>query len=156
MWRVARILQAAAVLATLFIGWLPPESFVSAATSADVTLTATPIVAGGGPGAPTDFTLTDISDYEVSIVWTKGVSANNTMIRAVVGRYADNISDGYLVYYGTGTSASDFGVNLDVVADQYYYRAWSEDTNGDWSTDYAEGKIGGTGVTLLALVLLAL
>lgn len=123
-----------------------------AATSADVTVTASGLVVGG----PSGFTLTRITDYEIGISWTKAATANNTMIRRVTGRYPEDRNDGIQVYYGTGTNTTDFDVDLDSATAPYYYRAWSEDSDGVWSTDYDEGWIGGSGVTLIALGLLAM
>lgn len=151
-----RIIILVVVLGAILPLAVFPSSPAKAATTADILVKATPDFVGGGLGAPTNFTLTAISNYEVLIEWTKGASANNTMIRAVIGRYPVDITDGYLVYYDTGESVSDFSVDLDITEDEHYYRAWSEDTDGNWSTDYAEGTIGGTGVTLIGFALLAL
>ena len=121
-------------------------------TSAEVTVTAVGYVCE----APGGFTLTYISDYEVGIDWVKGVDANNTMIRAAIGRYPKDIGDGWLVYYGDGTNCTDTGVNLDETASPTYYRAWSQNVGGAWNEfAYAEDNIEGIGVQLLAFVILA-
>jgi len=125
---------------------------VRADTSADITVTAVGYVCE----APGGFTLTYISDYEVGIDWVKGVDADKTMIRAAIGRYPTDITDGWLVYYGDGTSCSDTGVNLDETASPTYYRAWSQSIGGAWNEfSYAEDNIEGIGVQLLAFVILA-
>jgi hypothetical protein len=122
-------------------------------TSANVTVTAIGYVCG----APGGLTLTYINDYEVGISWIKGVDADNTMIRAAYGRYPTDRTDGYLVYYGDGTSTSDTGVSLDETATPVYYRAWSENAGGIWNEfSYAESFIEGIGVTLLAFLIAAI
>jgi len=142
------------VILTIVVLALAPASTVLADSSADITVTATGIV-GGNPGIPTGFTVFYISDYEVGISWTKGESANNTMIRAKYGSYPTSRTDGYLVYYGEGTSTSDTGVSLDETATNVYYRAWSEDSGGVWS-NYAEGNIGGFGMLTIGIALIVL
>lgn len=133
----------------LIIAWALSPTMVMAATSDSVTVT----VSGWVVEAPGGFTLTYISDYEVGITWTKPATANNTMVRAKYSGYPEDRTDGYLIYYGTGTSASDTAVNLDETATPVYYRAWSENTTGVWSPQFAEANIEGVGVTLLALIL---
>lgn len=125
---------------------------VSAGTSANVVITATGVVIA----APGGFTLTYITDYEVGIDWTKAPGAVNTMVRAAVGRYPSSTTDGYLVYYGNGTSATDTGVSLDETPAAVYYRAWSENVNGIFSPVWAEGTMEGAGMMLLFLGLMAL
>jgi len=125
---------------------------VRADSSADITVTAVGYICE----APGGFTLTYISDYEVGIDWVKGVGAENTMIRAAIGRYPTDITDGWLVYYGDGTHTVDTGVNLDETASPTYYRAWSQNVGGVWNEiGYAEDNIEGIGVQLLAFVILA-
>lgn len=125
---------------------------VFAQSSDTVTVTATGFIVG----APGDFTLIYITDFQIQIIWVKPATANNTMVRASYNGFPETRDDGYLVYYGMGTSANDTAVNLDETATPVYYRAWSEDSDGVWSSGYAEGEIGGIGVTLIALGLLAL
>lgn len=123
-----------------------------AATTADITITATGIVVA----APGGFTLTYVSDYEIGIDWVKAVGAENTMVRAAVGRYPETITDGYLVYYGDGTSATDTGVSLDETAAAVYYRAWSETAGGVFSPVWAEGLMEGIGVIIVGIAALIL
>ncbi len=118
---------------------------IMAGTSADVLITATGVIVM----APGGFTLTYVSDYEVGIDWIPAVGSTNTMVRAAVGRYPTSITDGYLIYYGDGSSATDTGVSLDETAASVYYRAWSE-KSGAWSPFWAESTIEGVGVTILA------
>ena len=120
------------ILALLILGLILGTIPVLADTSAEVTITAT----GWVCGAPGGFTLTYISDYEVGISWTKGIDAENTMIRAAYGRVPESRTDGYLVYYGPddgiGEIISDTGVNFDEGVSDVYYRAWSQNAAGIW------------------------
>ena len=133
----------------LLVGLMP--SPVYAESDAEVLITASGYVVT----APTGFTLTYISDYEIGVDWMKHPLAENTMVRAKYGSYPEDRTDGYLVYYGTGTSTSDTSVNFDETPSRLYYRAWSEDVGGMWS-DYAEDNIGGWHVALLTFALIAL
>lgn len=125
---------------------------VLADTSAEVTVTATGYICE----APGGFTLTYISDHEVGISWTKGADAENTMVRAAYGRMPESRTDGYLVYYGENSYASDTAVSLDETATAIYYRAWSQAESGVWEEEGSSGWIEGIGMTLIALIILAL
>jgi len=106
-------------------------------------------------GTPSGLILTYVSDYEVGIEWTKGIGAENTMVRGAVGRLPESITDGYLVYYGNGTSASDTGVSLDETVAPVYYRAWSQNEAGGWELIGVSDSIEGVGMTLFAVIALA-
>lgn len=106
-------------------------------TSQDVTVTAT----GWVIEAPGDFTLTYISDYEVGIAWTKPPTANNTMVRAGYNEFPETREDGYLVYYGTSSNTSDTATNLDILFGPVYYVAFSENSEGVWSADFAQASL---------------
>jgi len=113
--------------------------------------------------APSGFTLTYISDTAIQIDWIKGVAAENTMIRAAYGHAPEDRTDGYLVYYGDGTTYIDDAVDL-ATPSIIYYRAWSEDAGGGWSVLFTTGDTGGMmslsfffiGLLILALTLTAL
>lgn len=92
------------------------------------------------PGAPTDFTITQTGPTSINITWTMGVGANTTLIRVGTDNYPENVTDGYLVYSGSGTYVEVDGLNLD--SQTYYYRAWSYNDYG-YSVDYAQDYIGG-------------
>lgn len=139
---------AISLLALLLLAPLQAQ----AATSVTVTITA----AGYVCEAPGGFTVTYVSDWEIGLSWAMGADANNTMVRAAYGRYPENRDDGYLVYYGGGTYANDTAVNLDETASLIYYKAWSENTGGAWSSEYGEGFIEGIGMKLIAFIILAL
>lgn len=125
---------------------------VLASTSADITVTAT----GWICAAPGSFTLTYISDHEVGISWVKGEGAVNTMVRAAVGRLPEDRDDGYLIYYGDGTYATDTGISLDETAAQIFYKAWSQNANGVWEESGVSDFIEGVGMVLIALIILAI
>jgi hypothetical protein len=140
------------IIACLVIGVIfTPALCVSAATTATVTITATGVVVG----APGGFTLTYISDYEVGIDWTPAAGSTNTLIRAATGRYPTSITDGWLVYFGAGSTTIDTGVSLDETATGIYYRAWAEKA-GAYSPFWAEDFIEGGGMTFIAFAAIAL
>ena len=99
---------------------------------ADSSTNITIEVTGWICAAPGGFTITYISDTQLDLTWTVGLGANNTMIRAAYGREPTSRTDGYLVYYGNATFASDTALNLDEIALPIYYRAWSETASGVW------------------------
>lgn len=140
------------VLVVSMLAWVfIPATPAQAATSADVTVTAIGYICG----PPTGLILTYVSDTEIQIDWTKGVDAENTMIRSAYGRYPTDRNDGNLVYYGDAETASDTSVSLDETATPIYYRLFSERNDGIWNeTQYAEDFLEGIGMTLLAFIIL--
>lgn len=101
-------------------------------------------------GPPTGFTLTGTGEHEVTIEWVKDPSAASTEIRRSSQHYPMSPTDGDQIYSGSGTSVVDDGPAL--TERIYYYRAWSKSLADTYSSDYAEGRIGGTGMLTLALV----
>jgi hypothetical protein len=91
------------------------------------------------PEAPAVFTAATFNSTQIDLSWTKGTGANNTMVRGKLGSYPTSVSDGYQVYFNTGTTASDTGLTPSTT---YYYRAWSEVTNGSqqWSDAYLQSS----------------
>lgn len=155
---------------------LPPFlRWMTGSQTAEVTLTFTP-----GTGellAPSNFRVWYISDNVVGLSWTKGVSANNTMIRASYNDWPASKDDKYQVYYGTAENTTDNATNFDLSLGLVYYRAWSDNSTGSdnetvgWSTTYAEaslgefvvreltallGSVSGTILTLIPLILLSI
>lgn len=102
---------------------------------------------------PTGLTLTAVGVGEVSISWTKGVGAENTMVRGAIGHLPVDRDDGYLVYYGTGTSATDYA---DIGQEIVWYRAWSRDSGDTWEDEGVWGSIGGTMVIFMLFGMLGL
>ena len=84
------------------------------------------------PDEPTSFSATTASSSQINLSWTKGDGANRTMVRGKEGSYPTSITDGYQVYFDTGTNASDTGL---LPSTTYFYRAWSEVTG---STQYSD------------------
>lgn len=107
-------------------------------STADVTVTATGMIVA----MPNGLTLTYISDMEIGISWTKPAGAVNTMIRVALGHTPTSVTDGYEVYYGNGTYASDTAINL-AAPDNFYYAAWSETAGGWFSPLSATADTGG-------------
>ena len=131
LWIVAVI---AGIVCFLFL----PVISARADTSADVTITASGYVCG----APGGFTITYVTDYEVQLDWTVGADAVNTMVRAAYGHFPTDITDGYQVYYGNGTTCNDDATSL-AAPDIVYYRAWSQNAAGLWNeVTYAEDDTG--------------
>ena len=120
-------------------------------TNATITLTVTAL--GGLLSPPTDFQATFINDYEVSLTWTKGASANNTIIRAKYNDYPSSPTDGYGVYWGVGSSANDTATNFYEYLGTIYYAAWSDNNTGtdnvtwSWSSESALADLGGPAVS---------
>lgn len=144
------------IIVALISGLLLHPISALASTTADVTITATGIVVG----SPGGFTVFYISDYEVGLLWTKPVGAVNTMVRAKYGSYPDDPphghipTDGYLVYYGGLSLASDTAVNLDETVTIIYYKAWSETASGVWSSFASSGTMEAPIMTLIGLFIL--
>lgn len=103
---------------------------------------------------PTNLTLTKISDYEVYVSWTKGIGAENTMVRAAYGRIPTDRDDGYLVYYGTGSNGTDYAVDLN--EGRRYYRAWSQGSSGQYENTGTWAYIGGDMILLVLFGILGL
>lgn len=142
------------VLCFFLLGlFLFSTSGVLAATSEEVTITAS----GWVCGAPGDFTLTYVNDYEIGISWVKGEDADKTMVRAAFGRVPENISDGYEVYYGTGNSCTDTALSM-ATPEIIFYVAWSQNAAGVWAPLFSSGDTGGfmsASYLFLGLILIA-
>lgn len=140
------LLVGLSILIPIGVGAQPPPGY------ADVTVTASPYFF---VLPPQGFFVYYISDYEVGIEWTKPAQAENTLIRAAIGRLPTDRDDGYLVYYGTGTNTTDKGVSLDETLAPTFYRAWSQRDDGHWEEIGASDLIEGVGVILGILGLIA-
>jgi hypothetical protein len=124
---------------------------IASAANPVVTITVSKWVVG----LPSGFTLTYISEYEVQIDWIKGIGAENTMVRAAIGRPPTDITDGIEIYYGDGTTATSW-INMETLSEPVFYRAWSETALGVWSPMFVEDQIEGVTMLLFAFIALAL
>ncbi len=147
MWTI-RILLVTVIAICNMLSPLP----IMAASTGSVNITI--YAAGYTCTFPGGFTTTYISDTEVELSWVAGLGANNTMVRAAYGRLPADRTDGYLVYYGNSTVASDTALNLDDTASIIYYRAWSESAAGAWEDTGTSGFMEGPAMKLIAIVLL--
>jgi len=99
-----------------------------------------------GPEKPTNFAVDSVTQDSISLSWTKANDAWKTKVMRKTGSYPANYDDGTQVYFNTGTSCTDTGLNP---CTTYYYRAWSYDTNGYYSTNNA--SVTGTTTSTPAL-----
>ena len=142
------------VVVVLAMSGLP----VLAATSVEITVTAKPQFSNG----IIDFVITYISMTQLDLSWGFDSGAVNIMIRGEYNGYPDDIpdedtepSDGYLVYYGNGTSVSDTSVVLDENWGILYYKAWAQKADGKWFTSPDTGSEESAIMTLVAFFLFA-
>lgn len=131
---------------------------VLGAEIAQVNITAIPMITGG----IFNFVITYVSDQRLDITWSTSADVSNTMIRGKYGSYPDDIpdedttpSDGYLVYYGNGHSASDTSVDFDENAGTLYYKAWAQRADGTWYINTSSGEQESAIMTLIAIILIA-
>jgi hypothetical protein len=143
-----RWLLAILVLCGL-LAWIPWP----AEAAVNIGITAQGNQPGALPGAPTDFDAVLASNYQVDITWVKGINATHTLIRGKIGEYPADRTDGYEVYFGTGTSVTDW-VDLTATDEPVYYRAWAWNITG-YSNTYAQDFVEGGGVGMAdALILI--
>jgi hypothetical protein len=120
---------------------------VYAATTQDVTITATP----GGAGILT-FVATYISETQIDLDWTVTGDVDKVMVRAKYGSIPADIpdedtapTDGYLVYYGAGLSSSDTSMDFDANPGPLNYKAYAQKADGKWylvsKTDWKESAL---------------
>jgi len=103
--------------------------------------------------APTNFTATQVGPGSINFTWIKGLGAENTVLKVSMDGCPSDYEDGYLVYSGNGTSVVVEGWALTLTT--YCIRAWSE-AGGQYSEDYAEVKIGGDTLYMIAFIGIAL
>lgn len=143
------------VIVVLLLG-IPVTPAIAA--SVDVTVTAAPDYTEG----IVNFVVTYVSDTQLDLDWGFSGDAVNIMIRAKYGAYPDDIpdedtepSDGYLVYYGSGTSTSDTSMNFDESTGILYYKAWGQKASGKWYTTTSTDSEESRQMTLIALFVFA-
>lgn len=122
------------LLFLILISWsiLLPGSHADAATTADVVITA----AGYVVGTPSGLVVVYTGEDYVDISWVKGALADKTMVRVGHTGYPTSLTDGGLVYYGTGTS-TQYVINYErlLANEEYeglYFTAWSQRADGMW------------------------
>ena len=84
------------------------------------------------PGNPSNLDASNPTSSSIDLLWSKGSGGDKTMIRRKTGGYPSSPSDGVQVYFGTGTSTSDSGLNPETT---YYYRAWAYDSDSGYYSD---------------------
>ena len=143
------------LIAALIVSGTP----VLAAEVQDITVTATPLITSG----ILNFTITYVSDTRLDFDWAYSSGVNKIMIRGKYGGYPNDIpdenttpSDGYLIYYGSGTSTSDTSVNFDESTGALYVKAWGQRPDGTWETQTSSGFEESAVLTLIALIMLSL
>ena len=129
---------------------------VQGADWADSTANFTTLAEGEELSAPTSFTATFVTENEVTLAWTPGSYAEYTMVRANYGTYPTTTEDGYCVYYGDGSNATDTIVDLNWRDDTICYSAFSENTSMSWSSDYATASVENLGMSALIDAILPL
>jgi hypothetical protein len=146
------------LLVIIFVA-LTPATPIMAATVVDVTITATPLVSTG----ITNFTIVYVSDQRLDLSWGFSGLATQIMIRGKYGSYPADIpnedtapTDGYLAYYGNGTSVSDTSMNFDENAGILYYKAWGQKADGHWYTNTSTGWKESREVVLIGLILIGM
>lgn len=103
---------------------------------------------------PTNFVVTIVSDFEVSLTWTPASGGNGTIIRAEYLTCPEDDSDGTAIYTGSGNSTT-FAIDT---TQPICFRAWSDCGSSVVSATYAEFKTQITEDDLIffALVVLCL
>jgi len=122
----------------LILGLLLLPTVLTQAANPTVTITVQAWVLT----SPSGFTLEYVSDNEILIEWEASPVTNMTMVRAAYGHPPEDMEDGYEVYRGTGTSCTDDATDL-ATPSIIYYRAWSNDVGGNWTTLFSSADTGG-------------
>jgi hypothetical protein len=127
---IVRVTTLTLLLLSIFL----ITTVAQAATTADITITATGYVVGSPSGLAISYTGEDYVD----ITWTKGALAVNTMVRVGHTGYPNSLTDGGLVYYGNGTSTQYVYSYATLLANEeyegLYFTAWSQNAAGVWQT----------------------
>lgn len=125
--------RIAVIVAVAVLALLPLSALAS--PTAVVTVVGVP----GAMGGISNFVITYTSDTQLDLSWTLYGDAVNIMVRGKYGSYPADIpndtttpSDGYLVYYGSGSLVSDTSMNFDQNPGLLYYKAWAQKADGTW------------------------
>lgn len=134
------------ILGVLIAPFVPCSAH--AGTQVTVAITASP-----NPGnitCPWGYTITVITPYEIQMSWNN--PPDTTMIlRGAYDRWPGNITDGFEVYTGNGTSTTHW-VNTEFIGVDIYYKGWSQYGNGTIVPCFISGTVqGGEGVTAIGL-----
>jgi hypothetical protein len=99
------------------------------------------------PEAPTGFTATAVSPFQIDLSWTKGGAQKTWVCRSSAG-YPPTPWDGDQVYFDIGTSYNDTDVWGGTT---YYYSAWSQvaDMTGE---KFSDSYVTATATTLQVVV----
>ena len=150
-----KILCILAVVVLVLLNVTP----VLAATTAVVSILGVPAYSGG----ISNFIVTYVSDTKMDLSWTLSGDAVNIMVRAKYGSYPANPpdehtapSDGYSVYYGSGSSTVDTSMSMDQNPGTLYYSAWAQRANGTWYVTASTGSEESRVVLFLTFVVIAL
>lgn len=99
---------------------------------------------------PSNIVLTDLGLNSVNITWSKGATANNTLIMGSRLEQPTSNSTGEVVYSGNLTSCVLTGVSLTI--DNIKLSFWSE-LGGEYSPTYTTANIGGEGMEDIAIAI---
>jgi hypothetical protein len=134
------------ILVAVSLGMVPVV--VSAATTQEVTVTATP-----GYGI-ISFEVEYISDTQIDLSWVTDDSVTKVMVRAKFNEDLDEIpdedtepSDGNLVYYGDASSTS-YWTNLETTSYPLYFKIWGQKEDETWYTGAESGFTEGKAMVL--------
>jgi hypothetical protein len=142
------------ILVVIYIIMIPSGTAL-ADTQITINVTADPLISVG----IYDFRIIYISDQQLDFEWGFSAGTSNIMIRGEYGEYPDNIvdvntapSDGYLIYYGNNTTASDTSMDFDLNPGPLYIRAWAQNIDGTWIPTPSEGWKESKTLLLLAFL----
>ena len=74
------------------------------------------------PNAPSTFTSTPATRFQINLAWSKGSGADRTLIIAKLGSQPTSRTDGINIYNNTGTATSHSSL---LPGQHWYYSAWS-------------------------------
>ena len=148
-----KILCILAVVVLVLLNVTP----VLAATTAVVSILGVPAYSGG----ISNFIVTYVSDTKMDLSWTLSGDAVNIMVRAKYGSYPANPpdehtapSDGYSVYYGSGSSTVDTSMSMDQNPGTLYYSAWAQRADGTWYVTASTGSEESRVVLFIGMIFL--